>query len=331
MSHHPYRLTLASVALAIVLGPLGVSGVPAWADCSQADRNAGHCRSIDGSTQDNQVTIRVETSVPGNAGAPGGGAPAPSGSSGSAGITTGGGTSQSPGSQTTGSSATQSGSRPSSSSSRPVRRGQPPPPRTPVLGSSECQIRLGGLCRAQSPPRVQTTPSSAVTTSVTPARPAPPPPPPRPPTPPQSASELAAFQPDRPTLVSEPGDWSMPTLPTNFVARATTHTRSGQLAGWPVEVRFTPVRFHWDFGDRRQATFTDPGQTWATLGLKQFDPTPTSHTYARPGRYVTSVRVDYRVEFRFVGEAFQPVSGTVSSASENRTIRVLTVSPLLLG
>lgn len=313
MSDQPRRLVLVSVALGAWLSVFYPWSLPAFAECSQADRNAGHCRSVDGSTTDNQVVIQVTTTRPGTPGSPG---------SSTAGHASGSGT--------TGSSQTVSGQSTTHSqttSPRPPRRTTPQPPRTPVLGSSECQIMIAGLCRAQSPPRVVPTPAS----TAPPARPAPPPTPPSPPTPPRFASELGAFVPDRPAFAIEPGEWSMPTLPTNFVAQASTHTQSGQLAGWPIEVRFTPIRFHWTFGDGSRATFTQPGRTWRQLGLKQFDPTPTSHVYQRPGVYTASVVVDYRAEFRFVGQSFQPVSGTVSASASPSRIRVLTISPLLVG
>jgi hypothetical protein len=318
VSHYPRRLVVISVAVSAWLSFLGPSGTPAFAECSQADRNAGTCRSVDGSTQDNQVIIQVNTARPGSPGTQGGST-----------------TSQGTGSGVSGGQSTSNGP---SSSSQPTRPGQVTnqtsssnstqrPPRQPVLGSSECQIMIAGLCRAQSPPRVVPAPATA----APPPPPAPPPAPPRPPTPPRFASELGAYTPDRPSFASEPGDWSLPTLPTNFVAQATTHIRRGQLAGWPVEVRFTPVRFHWTFGDGTRRTVTEAGKTWRELGLRQFDPTPTSHVYRRPGVYTARVVVDYRAEFRFVGESFQPVSGTVSATSPSQRVRVLTVSPLLVG
>ena len=295
MPHHPYRIVLAGVITIMATLPLGLSGTPAWADCSQADRNSGECRSIDGSTSDNQVTIRVDTSTPGT-----------SGSSGSTGTTGGGG-----------SGATQE----TTASPAPprIRRGPPPPPRLPTLGSSDCEVVIAGMCRAPSPPRNQPAPAT------------PPPVAPTPPAPPRSVSELGAFIPERPGVSIQPGDWSMPRLPTNFIANASRHRQSGELAGWPIEVRFTPHRYHWSFGDGNRATFQEPGRTWSALGLRQFQPTSTSHVYQRPGSYQASVRVEYRAEFRFVGEPWQRLSGTVSATSASSRIRVLTVSPLLLG
>lgn len=266
-------------------------GMPAWAGCSQADRNSGECRSIDGETGDNQVTIRVDTSTPGS-----------SGSGGAAG------------------SSGDTAPEPAVPGPPPPRpSGPPPPPRLPVLGSGECEIVLAGMCRGQSPPR--NPPASTPPNVVAPT----------PPTPPRFASDLGSFRPDGPGLTIQPGEWSMPRLPTNFIAQAKTHTRSGDLAGWPVEVRFTPHRYHWNFGDGQRATWSVPGRSWSGWQVAQFQPTPTSHIYRTPGTYTASLRVEYRVEFRFVGETFERLSGTVSANSGTARIRVLTVSPLLLG
>jgi hypothetical protein len=300
MSHQRYRLGLTGLAILIIGYPVGLADSPTFADCSQADRNAGECRSIDGSTSDNQVTIRVDTSTSGSSGSSGGSS-----------------TRDGDGSATP--EATTSASPPR------VRRGPPPPPRLPTLGSSNCQVVIAGMCRGASPPRnppaaaVPASPTSGTSSLATP------------PTPPRSVSELGQFIPERPGLTIQPGDWSMPRLHTNVIANARTHRQSGELAGWPIEVRFIPQRYHWSFGDGNQRTFGEPGRTWSALGLRQFDPTPTSHVYERPGNYQLSVRVEYRAEFRFVGESWQRLSGTVSSTSQTSRLQVLTVSPLLLG
>jgi len=301
MSHRGrHRLVLAALAALAIAYPVGMSDIPAFADCSQADRNAGECRSVDGSTTDNQVTIRVDTSTSGSSG------------------TTGGSTS-------TGDSGAGSTTTEATNPSPPIRRGPPPPPRDPTLGSSNCEVVIAGMCRGTSPPRNQpspATPQAPSTGSTIPATP---------PTPPRSVSELGEFSPERPGLTIQPGDWSMPRLPTNVIANARTHRQSGELAGWPIEVRFIPHRYHWNFGDGTQKTFSEAGRTWAAWGLRQFQPTPTSHVYQRPGSYQLSVRVEYRAEFRFVGESWQRLSGTVSSTSQTSRLRVLSVSPLLLG
>lgn len=301
MSPDNDRLGRRTVIAVAVIALMGLHVPPAFADCAQADRNAGECRQIGGTTSDTEVTIRVDVTTPGSSGSGGS-----TGSSTSAGATSTGGSTVTP---------PPSRTRPAS----------PPPLRLPVLGSSECQVVVAGMCRGSSPAKNPPPPSSPSSPTTPPALIT------TPPTPPRSVSELGEFTPDRPGLAIQPGEWSMPRLPTNFVANASTHRQSGELVGWPIQVRFIPHRFHWSFGDGNRATFSDAGRTWAALGLRQFDPTPTSHVYQRPGTYQVSVRVEYRAEFRFVGESWQRLSGTVSSTSHGTRVRVLTVSPLLLG
>jgi len=72
-------------------------------------------------------------------------------------------------------------------------------------------------------------------------------------------------------------------LPTNFYARTGTHIVSGALLGSPADVRFTPVGYRWRYGDSSAARLTTPGATWQALGLREFDATPTSHTYRAAG------------------------------------------------
>lgn len=199
----------------------------------------------------------------------------------------------------------------------PSQPWQPPPIRMDTeLGSPECEISVQGLCRGSAPsknPPVSTPPTTTLT----------------PPTPPRYASELRSFRPRPPGITIEPGTWSVPTLPTNMIARATAHTQRGELLGWPVEVRFTPVAYHWGFGDSTNRSTPDPGSPWSHRGLTQFADTPTAHRYSRPGQYRVTLQVDYRVEFRFEDDEFDDISGLVSAQAPPVTLKVLTVSPLL--
>ena len=117
---------------------------------------------------------------------------------------------------------------------------------------------------------------------------------------------------------------------TNMVAQARSPTVSGELLGWPVDVRFRPVAFHFDFGDGQGRSTTDPGSSWNSRGAPQFSATSTSHRYATPGGYQVGLRVDYRVELRFDGGAFDDLEGFVSANAPAQYVEVLTVSPLLV-
>ena len=55
----------------------------------------------------------------------------------------------------TGEGVTVSGTQvtPGSSGSSPRGSWSPPPPRDPVLGSAQCEVKIAGLCRGTSPSR----------------------------------------------------------------------------------------------------------------------------------------------------------------------------------
>lgn len=279
-----------AVALLIPLAFTGVlsAGAVAYGQCSQAERNADSCS--DNTTQwssendGDQVTIIREEQQGGSEGSQEGG-DVPGGSSGANGSTGGGGSYEPP----------------------PIRQ-------EAELGSSECEIKVQGLCRGQAPSKNPPAEEGSAT----------------PPTPPRYASELKNFRPQRPSIVVEPDGWSVPTLPTNVIARASSHTLRGELLGWPVEVRFRPSGYHWSFGDGSSRSTGTRGESWSRRNAPQFSPTDTSHRYLRPGVYRVGLVVDYRVEFRFEGDEFERIEGQVSARASSRNVRVFSVSPLLV-
>src|SRR5690606_27492893 len=99
----------------------------------------------------------------------------------------------------------------------------------------------------------------------------------------------------------EPDGWMVVGLPTNFYALTGIHVRSDTLLGYPTDVRFTPVAYHWRYGDGTTRRATTPGGTWHQLGLREFDATPTSHIYREAGTYYIDLDIDFRAEYRIVG------------------------------
>jgi len=134
-------------------------------------------------------------------------------------------------------------------------------------------------------------------------------------TPAVTISDIAHFRPDPPTQRMQPDGWMVVGLPTNIYARSTTHVVSGSLLGAPAEVRFTPVSWHWSYGDGDTTTLPTPGATWQSLGLDEFDATPTSHIYRASGTYVIDLDVSYTVAYRFDGGPWIPLAGTVVLAA----------------
>ena len=131
-------------------------------------------------------------------------------------------------------------------------------------------------------------------------------------TPDISISDIATFHPTAGVERMEPDGWVVVGLPANIYAVTAPHLVPGELLGRTATVRFTPISYHWTYGDGTGATRATMGGTWAGLGLAEFDPTPTSHIYRDAGDYVIHLTIDFRAEYRFNGGAFLPVTGVLS-------------------
>ena len=63
---------------------------------------------------------------------------------------------------------------------------------------------------------------------------------------------------------------------------------------------------------RRLTTTTSTrGGTWKSLGITEFDPTPTSHVYQLAGTYYIDLTIGYRAEYSFNGSTYAPIMGTL--------------------
>jgi len=120
-------------------------------------------------------------------------------------------------------------------------------------------------------------------------------------------------------------------LPTNFIASAPVHTRSGALLGFPAEVRFTPVGFRWDFGDGQGRDSADGGATWAALNLPEFSDTPTSHTFTGTGGHSIGLSVVYSADYRFAGIPWRTVRGTLSVPTSPLSVVVAEAHTVLVN
>jgi hypothetical protein len=128
----------------------------------------------------------------------------------------------------------------------------------------------------------------------------------------------------------EPNGWVVPGLDANFYAIVGQQLVSGTLLGQPATVRFTPVGYHWSYGDGTAAVRTTTGGTWAQLGLRDFDPTPTSHVYETEGEYVIRLSIDFRAEYQFGTGAFRPVAGTISLPANELRVTVAGAKTVLV-
>ncbi|PKI92154.1 hypothetical protein CW368_04800 [Actinomycetales bacterium SN12] len=148
--------------------------------------------------------------------------------------------------------------------------------------------------------------------------------------PPITITDLASFSPAKGTVLGEPDNLGVAGLPTNFVAEAATHVRSGQLFGFPIDVRFTPAAYTFDYGDGESNTASSPGASWQSLGQAQFTPTGTSHTYTERGTYDASVDVSYTAEID-LGAGWFPIEGQLDIAGPTQQIRIFEAHTALVA
>lgn len=148
--------------------------------------------------------------------------------------------------------------------------------------------------------------------------------------PPLTISDLASFAPEPSTLTGEPDNLGVAGLPTNFVVTATTHSRSGELFGYPISVRFTPASVTVDHGDGDTRTSTTTGQSWDALRLPQFSHTDTSHVYTARGTYTARADVTYTAEVD-LGTGWFPLTGQLTTTGRNQDIRIFEARTALVA
>lgn len=143
-------------------------------------------------------------------------------------------------------------------------------------------------------------------------------------------TDLARFAPAGTPLTGEPDNLGVAGLPTNFVASASAQTQSGELFGFPIQVRFTPVSYVFHYGDGSSASTSDGGASWESLGQTQFTPTDTSHTYAERGEYDARVDVNYTAELDLGGGWFD-VDGQLTTNGPTQRIRIFEAHTALVA
>jgi hypothetical protein len=128
----------------------------------------------------------------------------------------------------------------------------------------------------------------------------------------------------------EPDGWTVAGLDTNFYAITGPHVVGGTLLGRPADVRFTPVSYLWAYGDGSSATRGTKGGTWASQGIAEFEPTPTSHVYEQLGDYTITLSIVFAAEYRFAGGPWQPVVGTITLPANDLHLRVGSAKTVLV-
>jgi hypothetical protein len=142
--------------------------------------------------------------------------------------------------------------------------------------------------------------------------------------------DIAAFRPTPGVQHMEPDGWVVAGLDANFYSVVGQEFVNGTLLGQPATVRFTPVRWHWNYGDGSAAVRATKGSTWAAQGLHDFDPTATSHVYKAEGEYVIHLSIDFRAEYRFGASAFVPISGTINLPANDLRVTVTGAKTVLV-
>lgn len=136
--------------------------------------------------------------------------------------------------------------------------------------------------------------------------------PPDAPVAPITLDDIATFRPVIGGSGMEPNGWIVTGLDTNFFSSAGTHVVTGVLLDAPAAVRFTPRSWLFDYGDGSSARTATGGASWAVLGVREFDPTATSHVYASPGTFTIDIAVQFGAEYSLDGQGWTAISGTLS-------------------
>lgn len=146
-----------------------------------------------------------------------------------------------------------------------------------------------------------------------------------------SLSDIASFKASIPVLAQmQPSGWALKNLPMNLVAQASVEEISGELLGFPASVRFTPVSYLWDYGDGTTGTSITGGASWEALGVPELTKTATSHVYRERGEYAVTVSVVLSAEYRFAGQPWRPIAGTLQIDGAASPVSVKTVRTVLV-
>jgi hypothetical protein len=122
----------------------------------------------------------------------------------------------------------------------------------------------------------------------------------------------------------QPEDRTLVNFATNFYAEPQAFERQITLLGQGVDVRATPTRFDWSFGDGAAEQTEDPGAPYPDLEV--------THEYADADVTVRpSVDVTYAAEFRVGGGEWQEIPQTVTISGTPVSLRVVEATPVLSG
>ena len=151
------------------------------------------------------------------------------------------------------------------------------------------------------------------------------------PTPKVTLRDLKHFKPRSGIDHMQPDGWMVVGLSTNFYATVPSELERGRLLGREARVRFVPVAWHWVYGDGSQSTRATPGATWAAQGLHDFDPTATSHVFAKRGTVDIGLVVSFGAEYEYAGSGWIPIEGTIDVPANRLRATAGTAKTVLVG
>ena len=148
---------------------------------------------------------------------------------------------------------------------------------------------------------------------------------------PVSIRDLRRFHPNPGTDHMQPSGWTVIGLDTNFYSVVGPQVLHGRLLGEPVAVRFSPVAWHWAYGDGTSAARGTGGMSWEAQGTHEFDATPTSHVYRHTGIYYIDLGVEFAAEYKFADDEWLPVTGTLTVPANRLKTSVGDATTVLVG
>lgn len=123
-----------------------------------------------------------------------------------------------------------------------------------------------------------------------------------------------------------PNGWAVANRNTAFWADAGVKTIDLTLLGQPVQVRATPIKYNWNFGDGKGRSRTSPGQKPRTLDSAKF-----THMYTKHGKAKVSLATIYTGEYRVNNGAWKSISGVASVTTSRPEFKVYRYHKYLVG
>lgn len=116
--------------------------------------------------------------------------------------------------------------------------------------------------------------------------------------------------------IEPPNGYTLINIETNVYADAEPTTLSTTLLGFPVQVRATPSRYSWDFGDgNRFGPHADEGAPYPALRI--------TNTYREAGTYDITLTTHYTGEYSVAGGPWLPIPGEAQVASPPAQVQAL--------